>query len=88
MVVDNAEAFNIKEHRAEYEIVQKGQGWDLSKINYDKLREDFKKAEYKHIEIAELRAFIEDKLQQLLVRIPAHRDHPFRLNVTACSGRS
>jgi type I restriction enzyme R subunit len=88
VVVDNAEAFNIKEHRAEYEIVQKGQGWDLSKINYDKLREDFKKAEYKHIEIAELRAFIEDKLQQLLVRIPAHRDHPFRLNVTACSGRS
>jgi len=42
--VDNAEAFNIKEHRAEYEIVQKGQGWDLSKINYDKLREDFRKA--------------------------------------------
>lgn len=23
-----------------------------------------------------------------LVRIPRHRDHPFRLNVTACSGRS
>ncbi|MBJ7278837.1 hypothetical protein JHC43_20415 [Marinobacter salarius] len=22
------------------------------------------------------------------VRIPRHRDHPFRLNVTACSGRS
>ncbi len=22
------------------------------------------------------------------LRIPAHRDHPFRLNVTACSGRS
>ena len=22
------------------------------------------------------------------VRIPAHRDHPFRLNVTACSGPS
>jgi hypothetical protein len=23
-----------------------------------------------------------------LLHIPAHRDHPFRLNVTACSGRS
>ena len=23
-----------------------------------------------------------------LVRIPRHRDRPFRLNVTACSGRS
>ena len=24
----------------------------------------------------------------LLLHIPAHRDRPFRLNVTACSGRS
>jgi len=23
-----------------------------------------------------------------ILRIPRHRDHPFRLNVTACSGRS
>ncbi|PPI80860.1 type I restriction endonuclease subunit R [Marinobacter flavimaris] len=79
VVVDNAEAFNIKEHRAEYEIVQKGQGWDLSKINYDKLREDFKKAEYKHIEIAELRAFIEDKLQQLLEQNHTRTDFAQRL---------
>lgn len=79
VVVDNAEAFNIKEHRAEYEIVQKGQGWDLSKINYDKLREDFRKAEYKHIEIAELRAFIEDKLQQLLEQNHTRTDFAQRL---------
>lgn len=79
VVVDNAEAFNIKEHRAEYEIVQKGQGWDLSKINYDKLREDFRKAEYKHIEIAELRAFIEDKLQQLLEQNRTRTDFAQRL---------
>jgi type I restriction enzyme R subunit len=79
VVVDDAEAFNIKEHRAEYEIVQKGQGWDLSKINYDKLREDFRKAEYKHIEIAELRAFIEDKLQQLLEQNHTRTDFAQRL---------
>lgn len=79
VVVDNAEAFNIKEHRAEYEIVQKGQGWDLSRINYDKLREDFKRAEYKHIEIAELRAFIEDKLQQLLEQNHTRTDFAQRL---------
>ena len=24
----------------------------------------------------------------IYLHIPAHRDHPFRLNVTACSGRS
>jgi type I restriction enzyme R subunit len=79
VVVDNAEAFNIKEHRAEYEIVQKGQAWDLSKINYDKLREDFKKAQYKHIEIAELRAFIDDKLQQLLEQNHTRTDFAQRL---------
>lgn len=79
VVVDNAESFNVREHRAEYEIVQKGQGWDLSKINYDKLREDFKKAEYKHIEIAELRAFIEDKLQQLLEQNQTRTDFAQRL---------
>lgn len=79
VVVDNAEAFSIKDHRAEYEIVQKGQGWDLSKINYDKLREDFKKAEYKHIEIAELRAFIDDKLQQLLEQNHTRTDFAQRL---------
>lgn len=79
VVVDNAEAFSIKDHRAEYEIIQKGQGWDLSKINYDKLREDFKKAEYKHIEIAELRAFIDDKLQQLLEQNHTRTDFAQRL---------
>jgi predicted nucleotidyltransferase len=26
--------------------------------------------------------------EELLLHIPAHRDRPFRLNVTACSGRS
>lgn len=79
VVVDNAEAFSIKDHQAEYEIVQKGQGWDLSKINYDKLREDFKKAEYKHIEIAELRAFIEHKLRQLLEQNHTRMDFAQRL---------
>jgi type I restriction enzyme, R subunit len=39
---------------------------DLSQLNMDKLREEFKKAEYKNIEIADLRAFISDKLQQLM----------------------
>ena len=30
----------------------------------------------------------EFELRQAQLRIPRHRDHPFRLNVTACSGRS
>ena len=39
---------------------------DLSKLDIDKLREEFKEATYKHIEIADLRAFITAKLNQLL----------------------
>jgi len=54
------------EHLPEYKIVQKGKTLDLSKINFDKLKEDFKKKEYKNIEIADLRAFIEDKLGKMI----------------------
>jgi len=66
VVVDNAEKFAIKEHAADYQIVQKGKAWDLSKIDFAKLKEDFAEAQYKNIEIAEMRAFIEDKLRQML----------------------
>lgn len=66
VVVDNTEKFSVKEHQAEYQIVQSGKVWDLSKLNFDKLKEEFKEAKYKHIEIAEMRAFIEDKLRKML----------------------
>ncbi len=65
-MVDNAEKFAVKEHAADYKIVQKGKVWDLSKIDFAKLKEDFAEAQYKNIEIAEMRAFIEDKLRQML----------------------
>ena len=41
---------------------------DLSKLNIEKLREEYKEAPYKNIEIADLRAFISDKLQQMMER--------------------
>jgi len=66
VVVDNSEQFAVKEHQADYKIVQTGKTWDLSKIDFDKLKEDFTKAQYKNIEIAEMRAFIENKLRQML----------------------
>ena len=68
VVVDNAETFAVKEHQAEYKIVQKGRQWDLSKINFEKLREEFAEAKYKNIEIAEIKAFIEDKLQKMMMQ--------------------
>lgn len=42
--------------------------WDLSKLDFEKLREGFKRKEYKNLEIADLRAFIEDKLEKMLSR--------------------
>jgi len=66
VVVDKTEKFRAKEHAAEWQIVQKGKTWDLSKINFENLKEDFKKATYKNIEIADLRAFIEHKLEQMI----------------------
>lgn len=49
-----------------YQIVQKGRVWDLSKIDIDKLREEYAATEYKNIEIADLRAFISQKLAQMM----------------------
>lgn len=53
---DKKAGFTIKESR---EI-------DISKFDFDKLREKFKKTEYKHIEIEDLKLFIEDKLSKLI----------------------
>lgn len=39
---------------------------DLSQLNIEKLREEYQQATYKNIEIADLRAFIADKLQKML----------------------
>ncbi|MDO8417686.1 MAG: type I restriction endonuclease subunit R [Agitococcus sp.] len=64
--VDNAEKFTVREHSADYHIVQKSKAWNLSTINFDKLREEFGVAQYKNIEITEIRAFIEHKLQQMM----------------------
>jgi len=66
VVVDNEEQFAVKDFQAEYKIVQQGKSWDLSKIDFEKLKEDFKDAQYKNIEIAEIKAFIDDKLRQMM----------------------
>lgn len=56
----------VAEHKAEYQIIQKGRTWNLSKINFEKLKEEFKDKEYKNIEITDLRMFIEKKLEQMI----------------------
>ena len=79
VVVDNAEKFAVLEHSAEYQMVQKGKTWDLSKINFKKLKEDFQRAIYKNIEIADLRAFIERRLEQMLQQNITRADFAQRL---------
>ena len=67
-MVSNDEGFKAKEFGAEYKIVQQGKTWDLSQTNFDKLKTDFKQVKHKHIEIADLRSFLEQKIAQMLQR--------------------
>jgi type I restriction enzyme R subunit len=68
VVVNNAEGFKAKEFEAQYEIIKRGRTWDLSRIDFDKLRQDFGQAVYKNIEIADLRGFIAHKLALMLAQ--------------------
>ncbi|MDP3281943.1 MAG: DUF3387 domain-containing protein, partial [Nitrosomonas sp.] len=79
VVVDGADALKAQQNDAEYQIIQKGKTWDLSKINFDKLREEFKQAAYKHIEIADLRAFLQHKLELMLQQNATRTDFAQRL---------
>jgi type I restriction enzyme R subunit len=67
-VVTSEDSPQTAENPEQFKIVQIGKTWDLSKVNTDKLKEEFAKSEFKHIEIADLRAFIEAKLQKMLER--------------------
>jgi len=51
----------------------------VSKINFDKLKEDFQHASYKNIEIADLRAFIQRKLGQMMKQNTTRSDFAQRL---------
>jgi type I restriction enzyme R subunit len=66
--------FRIKEYEAEYKIVQQGKTWDLSQTNFEKLKTDFKQVRHKHIEIADLRSFLESKIEQMLQRNTTRTD--------------
>ena len=79
LVVHDANGFIAREHGAEYRIVQSSQTWDLSTIDFGKLKEDFGQTRYKNIEIASLRAFIEKKLEQMLRQNVTRADFAQRL---------
>jgi type I restriction enzyme R subunit len=79
VVVDNTEIFSAKEFEAQYKIVHRGKAWDLSKVNVEKLREEFKKAPFRNIEIADLQAFLQRKLAEMLAQNSTRGDFLQRL---------
>jgi type I restriction enzyme, R subunit len=66
VVVSRQDQNVVREYGKEYKVIREGKTWDLSKIDFDKLRQDFGQTVYKNIEIADLRRFIESKLAQML----------------------
>jgi type I restriction enzyme R subunit len=79
VIVDDASFSGIKDSTAGYKIEQKGKEWDLSKVDFDMLKEDFRQSTYKNIEIADLRAFLEKKLDDMLNQNRTRRDFAERL---------
>jgi type I restriction enzyme R subunit len=76
VVVDQT---RMGEKPGEYLGIRQGKHWDLSKIDFEKLKHDFKLATYKNIDIADLRAFIEHKLQEMMSRNTTRSDFAQRL---------
>jgi type I restriction enzyme, R subunit len=76
LVVDTG---GLEEGVATFRIEQSGKTWDLSTINFEKLRADFKQVKYKNIEITDLRAFIQQKLEQMLKENSTRTDFAIRL---------
>ena len=77
LVVDHSKG--VREGGSTFRITQSGKTWDLSKIDFDKLKKDFKDAPHKNIEIADLRAFIQKKLEQMLKENTTRTDFATRL---------
>ena len=77
LVVD--QPVGMKESTEIYRITKSGRTWDLSKINFEKLKEEFQHATYKNIEIADLRAFIQRKVEQMLQQNSTRTDFAQRL---------
>lgn len=69
----------VKEDKKGFKIQQNGNSWDLSKVDFERLKDEYKKSDYKNIEIADLRAFLEKKLAEMLDRNRTRRDFAERL---------
>ncbi len=77
VVVDGST--DLPESKPEFVIKQSGKTWDLSKLDFEKLAAEFKEVNYKNIEIADLRAFIQQKLDQMMQQNATRADFAQRL---------
>lgn len=77
VVVDGST--DLKQTKPEFLIKQSGKTWDLSKLDFEKLAAEFKEVNYKNIEIADLRAFIQQKLDQMMQQNATRADFAQRL---------
>ena len=79
LVVDASRSVQETNDAKKFSVIHRGKTWDLSKIDFDKLKEEFKKATYRNIEIADLRAFLEKKIEEMLKVNSTRRDFAQRL---------
>ena len=78
VVVDKSRVGAVAEHGT-FAITQRGKVWDLSKIDFDKHKQEFRQSEHRNIEIADLRAFLEKKTEQMLRQNTTRTDFAERL---------
>jgi len=65
-VITAGKAGHIQEPPPGFSGIGEGKTWDLSKMDFEKLKTEFRDKKYKNIEIAVLRSFIADKLEKML----------------------
>ena len=79
VVVEDADEFKRSATEPVFQIKQKGRTWDLSTVDFDKLKEEFKEKEYKNLEIADIKGFLERKIEQMLSENVTRRDFAEKL---------
>ena len=77
--VVTAQGVMFADEKPKPQDIQKGKILDLSTIDFDKLKREFKVKEYKNIEIVNLRGFIERKLEIMLQENSARANFAERL---------
>jgi type I restriction enzyme R subunit len=76
LVVDKAE---LGDDVARFRISHSPKVLDLAKMDFEKLQEEFRNSPHKNIEIADLRAFIQKKIEQMMAKNVTRADFATRM---------